>query len=132
MGMDTGQGGGRRESGALESQVLGVLWASDQAMTGADVHTALSAPELSYKTILTVLTRLQAKGRLTREKSGRAFTYRPVPDGSATAAERMAKVLARGADRSAVLQGFLEAIDPADEDLLRSLLSAPRDPGDRT
>lgn len=131
MGIGSSHGGVRRESGALESQVLAVLWASDKAMAGADVHAALGAPELSYKTVLTVLTRLAAKGRLAREKAGRAFTYRPVPDGSAAAAERMATVLARGADRSAVLQGFLEAIDPADEELLRALLRAPRDAGGR-
>ncbi len=88
------------------------------------MHEQLGAPELSYKTVLTVLTRLQAKGRVAREKAGRAFTYRPIPDGSDIAAQRMASVLARGADRSAVLQGFLEAIDPADEVLLRELLGA--------
>ncbi len=115
----------RRERGALEAQVLSALWSSSAPLSGAEVHEQLGAPELSYKTVLTVLTRLQAKGRVAREKTGRAFTYRPIPDGSDIAAQRMASVLARGADRSAVLQGFLEAIDPADEVLLRELLGAP-------
>lgn len=114
----------RRERGALEAQVLSALWSSSAPLSGAEVHEQLGAPELSYKTVLTVLTRLQAKGRVAREKAGRAFTYRPIPDGSDIAAQRMASVLARGADRSAVLQGFLEAIDPADEVLLRELLGA--------
>ena len=115
----------RRERGALEAQVLSTLWSSSTPLSGAEVHEQLGAPELSYKTVLTVLTRLQAKGRVAREKAGRAFAYRPVPDGSAVAAQRMASVLARGADRSAVLQGFLEAIDPADEVMLRELLGTP-------
>ncbi|WP_434614855.1 BlaI/MecI/CopY family transcriptional regulator [Arthrobacter sp. A5] len=116
---------GRRQRGELEAQVLAVLWAADtRAMTGAQVHEALQAPDLSYKTVLTVLTRLLAKGQVAREKSGRAFLFRPVPDGSAVTAERMARVLARGADRAAVLQGFLDAIDPADEAVLRELISA--------
>ncbi|OOP60947.1 hypothetical protein BMF89_15030 [Arthrobacter sp. SRS-W-1-2016] len=113
---------GRRRHGELEGQVLMVLWAADRPLTGAEVHEGLGAPELSYKTVLTVLTRLLGKGRVAREKVGRAFVFRPVPDGSADAAERMARVLARGADRAAVLQGFVDAIGPADEAMLRALL----------
>lgn len=116
----------RRERGTLEAQVLSTLWLSTTPLSGAEVHAQLGAPELSYKTVLTVLTRLRAKGRVAREKAGRAFTYRPVPDGSDVAAQRMASVLARGADRSAVLQGFLDAIAPADEALLRELLDDSR------
>ncbi len=112
----------RREKGALETQVLATLWTSTVPLSGAQVHERMDARDLSYKTVLTVLTRLQVKGRVARVKAGRGFTYTPVPDGSDVAAQRMALVLARGADRSAVLQGFLEAIDPADEALLRELL----------
>lgn len=121
----------RREKGALEAQVLATLWSSRVPLSGAEVHERIDAPDLSYKTVLTVLTRLQAKGRVARDKVGRAFTYRPVPDGSDVAAQRMAAVLARGADRSAVLQGFLDAIDPADEALLRELLINSRMNGER-
>ncbi len=116
----------RRERGALEAQVLQVLWSSPEPLSGADVHGRLDAPDLAYKTVLTVLTRLQAKGRVARDKHGRAFLYRPVPDDSRLAAERMASVLARGEDRTAVLQGFLDAIDPSYEALLRQLLDAAR------
>jgi predicted transcriptional regulator len=113
---------GRRQHGELEGAVLTVLWSAGRPLTGAEVHEGLGAPELSYKTILTVLTRLLGKGRVDREKVGRAFVFRPVPDGSAAAAERMARVLARGADRAAVLQGFVDALGPADEAVLRALL----------
>lgn len=119
----------RREKGALETEVLTTLWSSRVPLSGAEVHERIDAPNLSYKTVLTVLIRLQGKGLVVSEKAGRAYTYRPVPDKSDIAAERMATVLARGADRSAVLQGFLEAIAPADEAMLRELLSQPRRDG---
>ncbi|TAM67845.1 MAG: BlaI/MecI/CopY family transcriptional regulator [Microbacteriaceae bacterium] len=121
--------GERRRHGELERQVLAVLWSADQALTGSEVHGRLQAPDLSYKTVLTVLTRLQAKGRLTREKVGRAFTFRPVPDGSAETAQRLATVLARGADRTAVLQGFVDSLAPEDEAVLRELLEGHRRAG---
>ena len=119
----------RREKGSLETEVLTTLWSSSVPLAGAEVHERIDAPNLSYKTVLTVLIRLQAKGLVVSEKAGRAYMYRPVPDKSDVAAERMAGLLARGADRSAVLQGFLDAIDPNDEAILRELLLQSRADG---
>ncbi|MFE5587777.1 BlaI/MecI/CopY family transcriptional regulator [Kitasatospora sp. NPDC056531] len=53
----------RRDHGALEAEVMGVLWAEGQPMTAAQVHEALGDPGLVYKTVLTVLGRLYGKGR---------------------------------------------------------------------
>ncbi|MBA2322903.1 MAG: BlaI/MecI/CopY family transcriptional regulator [Pseudonocardiales bacterium] len=114
--------GGQRRWGELESEVLASLWASDVPLTAAQVLDELGDPELAYKTVLTVLTRLHDKGVLTREKLGRAHAYRPAGDGVAAAVDEFSAALRGGAERVAVLRRFLDTLDPADERSLRSLL----------
>lgn len=113
----------RRESGALESEVLSALWAAPGPLTAGEVHEAMQAPELAYKTVLTVVSRLHDKGRLDREKVGRAFVYWPTRDRSAFAADAMTAVLAGDVDRTAVLQGFVDSLGAADEAALRAMLA---------
>jgi predicted transcriptional regulator len=112
----------RRESGALESEVLSALWAAAAPVTAAQVHEALGAPELAYKTVLTVVSRLFDKGQLHRKKVGRAFVYWPVRARAEHAAGLMTAVLAGDIDRIAVLQGFVDALDADDEAALRTVL----------
>ena len=48
----------KRPDGALEADVLGVLWAADgQSLSPAEVNERLPT-DLAYTTIMTVLTRL--------------------------------------------------------------------------
>lgn len=112
----------RRESGALESEVLSALWAAAGPVTAAQVHEALGAPDLAYKTVLTVVSRLFDKGQLQREKVGRAYVYRPVRARAEHAAGLMTAVLAGDIDRISVLQGFVDALDADDEAALRAVL----------
>ncbi|MEV6735781.1 BlaI/MecI/CopY family transcriptional regulator [Streptomyces sp. NPDC051104] len=56
--------------------------------------------------------RLHAKALLEREQAGRAHTYRPCQAPPETAAHQMNATLARGSDRAAVLQRFVEALAP--------------------
>jgi predicted transcriptional regulator len=61
----------------LELLCLRVLWERGRGSV-KDVHAAIAPSRpLAYTTIMTVLERLVKKGRLTREKSGRAFLYAP-------------------------------------------------------
>ncbi|MFB7511078.1 BlaI/MecI/CopY family transcriptional regulator [Streptomyces broussonetiae] len=116
-----GEHADRRASGALEAEVMAVLWGAGEPMTAGTVRAAL-APGLAYKTVLTVLGRLHAKGLLDRERVGRAHAYHPRHDAARVSAAQMKTMLDRGRDRTAVLQHFVEALDPADEAALRSLL----------
>jgi len=50
--------GPRRPLGALEAEILEVLWHSDRALTPAEVLDALDA-DLAYTTVMTVLGRLR-------------------------------------------------------------------------
>ncbi|MGA5818436.1 BlaI/MecI/CopY family transcriptional regulator [Kitasatospora sp. NPDC094028] len=112
----------RRDHGALEAEVMAVLWAEGRPMTAGQVHEALGAADLHPKTVLTVLGRLHAKGLLGRERTGRAHAYAPNRGPADEVASQMNQALVRGADRLAVLQHFVAGLDPADEQALRALL----------
>jgi predicted transcriptional regulator len=61
--------------GPLELRVLDALWARGAAVVVRDLQPAF--PGIAYTTIMTTLDRLYRKGLLARERSGRAFAYRP-------------------------------------------------------
>jgi predicted transcriptional regulator len=61
--------------GPLEIRVLEALWERSAASCVRDVQPQF--PGVAYTTLMTTLDRLYRKGTLTREKSGRAFYYRP-------------------------------------------------------
>src|SRR6266851_5044956 len=72
----------RRGAGELEAAVLSVLWEAGRALSPGEVQQALTgqagAPELSYSTVVTILSRLHAKKALERRRDGRAFRYLPL------------------------------------------------------
>jgi predicted transcriptional regulator len=113
--------GGRRASGELETEVLAVLQEAPGPLSPAEVRERIGG-DLAYTTVVTILTRLHAKGVLERRKDGRAFRYAPVADQPGLAARRMARVLDGEADREAVLARFVSALPAKDEDLLRRML----------
>ncbi|WP_127508924.1 BlaI/MecI/CopY family transcriptional regulator [Actinoplanes solisilvae] len=114
------QDSGRRRSGALESEILGVLQKADGPLTPRDVLLRLSG--LSYSTVVTILTRLHTKGILARYREGRAFRYAPLTDSASLAAERMSAALDTESDHASVLRRFVDKLEPGDEELLRSFL----------
>jgi predicted transcriptional regulator len=113
--------GGRRAAGELETAVLSVLQAAGQPLAPGDVRERLG-DDLAYTTVVTILSRLHAKGVLNRRKAGRAYLYSPVADEPGLAARRMARVLDAEADREAVLARFVSGLSDADEELLRRML----------
>ncbi|MFC7534867.1 BlaI/MecI/CopY family transcriptional regulator [Actinoplanes sp. GCM10030250] len=112
----------RRPAGALESEVLRVLVAASAPLNPRDVLDRLALP-LSYSTVVTILTRMHGKGRVTRYREGRAYRYAPLTDEASVAAERMSAALGTGTDRATVLRRFVAGLEPGDEELLRRLLS---------
>ena len=119
---DSGQvAAGRRAAGELEAAVLAVLQEAGSALSPAEVRERV-AGELAYTTVVTILSRLHAKGVLERHKAGRAFLYAPVADEPGLAARRMARVLDGEADREAVLARFVSVLSDSDEELLRRML----------
>ena len=114
-------GGSRRAAGELENAVLGVLHAAGVPLSPGTVRERLHA-DLAYTTVVTILSRLHAKGVLERARAGRAYLYAPVADEPGLAARRMATVLASEPDREAVLARFVSGLSESDEQLLRRML----------
>ena len=111
----------RRATGALETEVLSVLWLIGTPATPGDVRKAL-ASDLAYTTVMTILARLWRKGLVSRERQGRAFAYEPRITEAQLAAERMTEHLDMTSDRAAALSAFVGSLKKRDEKLLRSLL----------
>ena len=115
-------GPGRRGAGELEAAVLDVLQRGGSALSPGEVRELIGG-DLAYTTVVTILSRLHAKGVLDRRKSGRAYLYAPVADSPGLAARRMARVLDEEADREAVLARFVSTLSDRDEELLRRMLA---------
>ncbi len=127
MNADNGaDGGARRAAGELENAVLGVLHAAERPLSPGAVREELGG-DLAYTTVVTILSRLHAKGVLERARAGRAYLYAPVADEPGLAARRMATMLAAEPDREAVLARFVSGLSRSDEQLLRRMLSETGD-----
>jgi len=71
---------------------------------------------------MTTLSRLHTKGLLARERSGRAFAYRPVADEPGLAVRRIQQILDEGPDRETILTRFLGSLSRCDEQVLRRMV----------
>jgi predicted transcriptional regulator len=123
------ENGPRRAAGELEAAALAVLQSAGSGLTPGQVRERLGG-DLAYTTVVTILSRLYAKGVLTRSRSGRAYTYAPVADEPGLAAQRMRGVLEAEPDREAVLARFVSGMSPSDERLLRKMLDDHAGAGD--
>lgn len=111
--------------GELERSVMNLLWASETALTAYDLQTALAVPAvkpLAVTTVLTVLSRLEKKNFVERERSARPHTYRAAAAREDYVAELMHEALGDAPDRVAVLERFIGRASADEAALLRRLL----------
>lgn len=106
--------------GALEAQVMDVLWDGGPA-TIREVITRLSS-DPAYTTIATVLTNLGRKQLVSVERQNRSTRYRARLDRHEHAAALMEQALHGSRDRSASILHFVEAMPDQELQLLRSYL----------
>ncbi|MEU6765566.1 BlaI/MecI/CopY family transcriptional regulator [Streptomyces sp. NPDC046853] len=111
----------RRGAGELESEVLASLWATDKALSPAEIQAGIGG-DLAYNTVHTILKRLHDKGLVLRDAEGRRGAYRPVKNAAEMTAEAMHQALDRGPDPIATLQQFVTGLSPEEEGALRDLL----------
>lgn len=116
----------RRAFGELQGRILGVLWAAGRPMTAAEVLTELG-DDVVYTTVAKVLDRLQLQNVVQRAKVGRAYTFEPLVRESAFVADRVRGLLDRSRDREAVLQGFVDGLEPSDTAILAAMLDKLND-----
>lgn len=113
--------GPRRAPGALEADVLAVLWRAAAPMSPGQVRDELGS-DLAYTTVMTILTRLHEKGSVTRTRVGRAYVYTPAFEQAERAAAQMRELLDSGFDRTEVLAQFVGSLTRDDERTLAALL----------
>jgi predicted transcriptional regulator len=107
--------------GDLERAAMEVVW-EHGAVTGRQVAEQLAARDLAYTTWLTVLSRLERKGLLRRDRRGRAHTYTAVASREDHIAVLMRQALGQADDREAALQHFARSVTPAEAQTLRRAL----------
>ena len=117
--------------GDLERAVMDLLWEHQEAITANNLRDLLSqrasednaeARPLAVTTVLTVLSRLEKKGLVERERSSRPHRYRAVTSREEHTAELMMEVLGSAPDREAVLARFIGTVSAGEAETLRNLL----------
>lgn len=109
--------------GELERAIMDVLWAAGGWLTARSVADAVvHERDLAYTTVLTVLDRLERKGFVVRERTGRAHRYAAAASRDDVVAEAMIEALGTTEDRGAALVRFVGAVSPEDAELLRRAL----------
>jgi len=110
--------------GPLETRVLDALWSRGAAASVRDLQPAF--PAVAYTTLMTTLDRLFRKGVLRRDKSGRAFFYRPRLSRDELRRQRAGSAFATmlpgdGSAMRPILSQFVDAVGERDRALLDDL-----------
>ena len=110
--------------GALEQQVMDVLWDCPDELCTRRVLERLTRTTLAYTTVATVLTNLVKKGLLDRAPTPRSWAYRPVMSRSEYVAGCMLQTLRTADDRGEALRVLLADLDPTERAHLDEALKA--------
>jgi predicted transcriptional regulator len=112
-----------------------LLWAGQEAATANTLRDRLAlstrsedgtggheGKDLAVTTVLTVLSRLEKKGLVERERGTRPHRYQAVSSREDHTAELMHEVLGSAPDREAVLARFIGSVSEGEAETLRKLL----------
>ncbi|MGN6243205.1 MAG: BlaI/MecI/CopY family transcriptional regulator [Motilibacteraceae bacterium] len=109
--------------GELEGRIMDLLWDREGPVTVREVLEELAKERsLAYTTVMTVMDNLHRKGLLRRERSGKAYLYRPAMARSEHTADLMGELLEGSGDRAMTLLRFLDRIDHEERASLRAWL----------
>lgn len=100
-----------------------VLWSAGDACTARDIVDALPERARAATTVLTVLSRLERKGLVARDRDGRAHRYRPTAGREDHIAALMREALDGADDRAAALARFASQVSPAEAAALADALT---------
>jgi len=115
--------------GDLERAVMDVMWDSTESLTATGLRDALNASgsqgkDLAITTVMTVLSRLEAKNFVVRDRDARPHLYSAAMTREDHVAELMHEVLGSASDRDAVLARFVGQVTQHDAERLRRLLDS--------
>lgn len=108
--------------GELERAIMTLLWAADESLSAYDLQESLEDRRLAPTTILTVLSRLEKKGFVVRERATRPHRYAAAASREDHMADLMHEVLGGASDRTAVLERFVGQVTAEEAQTLRRLL----------
>jgi predicted transcriptional regulator len=104
VGFQPGRQGLGKVLGALENEIMEIIWGKDDEVCVREVHEVLvGRREIAYTTVMTIMGRLTDKKLLHKRKAGNAFYFQP----SVTREEFTEKVV--GSVLDALLEDFAEA-----------------------
>lgn len=109
---------------------MDLLWSTDTPLTANELRDALLDPAatgakpLATTTVLTVLSRLENKGFVTRDRDSRPHGYTAVGSRAQHTAKLMHEVLGTTTDRTATLARFIGDVSPQEARTLRALLES--------
>ncbi|MGV9836960.1 BlaI/MecI/CopY family transcriptional regulator [Nocardia niigatensis] len=111
--------------GALESQVMAVLWEVPGALSVHDLVDRLRTEQRvpAYTTVLTVVTHLWEKGWVQREKISRSYLYRPSRTRAEATTDLLREILDASPDAPAVLLHLARTASAREVEALRQGLS---------
>jgi predicted transcriptional regulator len=110
--------------------LMDLLWSTDRPLTANELRDALLDPAssgtkpLATTTVLTVLSRLENKGFVWRDRGSRPHGYSAVSSRAEHTAELMHEVLGTTSDRTATLARFIGNVSPQEAQTLRALLES--------
>lgn len=108
---------------------MDTLWAGDAPITAGELRDRLATTRDTGKTpalttILTVLSRLESKGFVGRDRDARPHLYFAALSRAGHVADLMREVLESSSDRSEALAYFVGSVDESEAAMLRRLLDA--------
>lgn len=109
--------------GALERRVMDVLWDCPDQLCARRVLDRLTATELAYTTVATVLTNLTRKGLAERVPGARRWNYRPALSREEYAVACVEQALGAAGDRAAALRLLAARLPAGERDALRDALA---------
>ncbi|WP_431277222.1 BlaI/MecI/CopY family transcriptional regulator [Leifsonia poae] len=115
--------------GELERAVMNALWSADVPTSANELRDKLAAGRTDGKTpalttVLTVLSRLEHKGFVGRDRDARPHLYTAALSRESHVADLMHEVLESSSDRNAALAHFVGSVDESEAETLRRLLAA--------
>jgi len=99
-----------------------VLWSASVPLTARAVAEALPDRELAQTTVLTVLSRLEKKGVVRRDRAGKAHSYAAVASREDHVAGLMRDVLGTAPDKTAALVRFVGSVSEDEAEALAEAL----------
>jgi predicted transcriptional regulator len=78
VGFQPGRQGLGKVLGALENEIMEIIWGKDGEICVREVHEVLAGRrEIAYTTVMTIMGRLTDKKLLYKRKAGNAFYFQP-------------------------------------------------------